>query len=290
MIPIIFMKENNMKKFEINSNGFMIEILKSDNKDFYTTSVNVAKNLKTKNGTEFQHKHLLAKIRNLLIDLPKDFNEPNFRLVNYVDEKGETRPCYNLTKDGLVYIIMKINNPTANLLSIEYIKCFNNLVETVINQQNKINQLKIELLETKNNQLTSDNNQLTLNNNQLTKDIKLLTYIDYKPVKRKMIYNIINLKHSNTINEGNYVPIEFLYTQAYSALKYRVGYDIPTNSYELGKQDFKYYNEEFNGYLHYPTVIDCLDKQFNLIDTLFQVVYNLYPKEFSAVSKDYDLS
>ena len=37
-------------------------------------------------------------------------NEGNFSLVEYKDKKGETRPCYSLTKEECLYIATKFND------------------------------------------------------------------------------------------------------------------------------------------------------------------------------------
>ncbi|RHV92577.1 transcriptional regulator [Odoribacter sp. OF09-27XD] len=44
-----------------------------------------------------EHKNVMRDIRNLLNQL-ENRNGFSFELVNYVDQKGELRPCYNLTK------------------------------------------------------------------------------------------------------------------------------------------------------------------------------------------------
>ena len=44
------------------------------------------------------HKDVMRSIRNMESAWVK-VNERKFALVEYVDQKGESRPCYSLTKD-----------------------------------------------------------------------------------------------------------------------------------------------------------------------------------------------
>lgn len=39
-----------------------------------------------------------------------EINEGNFSLVDYIDKKGESRPCYSLTKEECLYIATKFND------------------------------------------------------------------------------------------------------------------------------------------------------------------------------------
>jgi len=67
------------------------------NGEAFTTSLNVAEVFNK------QHKHILAKIG----EFPQDiFNGSNFRLVEYKDKKGESRPYYKISKDGFVLLAM----------------------------------------------------------------------------------------------------------------------------------------------------------------------------------------
>lgn len=47
-----------------------------------------------------QHLHVMERIRALIADLPHE-RQSDFRLVDYTDAKGESRPVYRITHDGL---------------------------------------------------------------------------------------------------------------------------------------------------------------------------------------------
>ena len=74
------------------------------------------------------HKDVLRKIRQTISELPKNtnyFNERNFAPVEYIDNKGEMRPAYNLTRDGFVLLVMGFTGKKAMAWKVKYINAFN---------------------------------------------------------------------------------------------------------------------------------------------------------------------
>ena len=65
-----------------------------------------------------EHKHVMEAIRNLLES--DGFSQSNFRLVNYMDAKGEERPMYIMSRDGFVLLGM-------GFTGISYIVRFNEM-------------------------------------------------------------------------------------------------------------------------------------------------------------------
>ena len=55
------------------------------------------------------HKNVMRAIRNMQPAWEK-INGRKFELVDYKDEKGETRPCYSLNKEECLYIATKFND------------------------------------------------------------------------------------------------------------------------------------------------------------------------------------
>lgn len=55
------------------------------------------------------HKNVMRAIRNMESAWEK-INGRKFELVDYKDEKGETRPCYSLNKEECLYIATKFND------------------------------------------------------------------------------------------------------------------------------------------------------------------------------------
>ena len=62
-----------------------------------------------------KHYHVMEAIRKMEPYWQK-INASNFRLVEYRDQKGETRPCYSLTKDECLFIAAKFNDEIRALL------------------------------------------------------------------------------------------------------------------------------------------------------------------------------
>ena len=72
---------------------------------------------------ELKHKRLMEKIRKeetTLKTLGLN-NEQKFLLVEYIDKKGEKRPCYELNRDGMI-IILNSESAIVRYYTIEYIK------------------------------------------------------------------------------------------------------------------------------------------------------------------------
>ena len=57
------------------------------------------------------HKHVMESIREL--DCEEEFNESNFRPVEYCDAKGEMRPEYLITRDGFTLLAMGFTGAKA---------------------------------------------------------------------------------------------------------------------------------------------------------------------------------
>lgn len=122
-----------------------------------------------------QHKDVLRAIRTMEKAWEK-VNGRKFALVEYIDEKGESRPCYELTKTECLYIATKFNDEARAKLVLRW-------EELEVEKQNggfivpqsfsealmlAANQAKqIEQLGQQNQMLTGENEQLTAENRQL---------------------------------------------------------------------------------------------------------------------------
>ena len=72
-----------------------------------------------------QHKDVLRSIQN--IECSEEFNQRNFAPVEYLDQKGESRPSYHLTKDGFIFLVMGFTGKEAARWKEAYIKAFNQM-------------------------------------------------------------------------------------------------------------------------------------------------------------------
>ena len=87
------------------------QIVVNDNQ--YMTSLEIAE------LTGKQHCHVMEAIRKMEPAWVK-VNESKFRLVEYKDQKGELRPCYQLTKTECLYIATKFNDEARAKLVIRW--------------------------------------------------------------------------------------------------------------------------------------------------------------------------
>lgn len=117
----------------VNGQSVEFEVV---NSGVFTTSLSVA------NVFEKRHSDILAQIR----EFPKDdFNERNFPLVKYLDQKGEARPMYNLTRDGFSLLVMGFTGEKAYRWKIEFINAFNKM-ESLIKRGGVSNEKFTEVL------------------------------------------------------------------------------------------------------------------------------------------------
>ena len=65
------------------------------------------------------HKHIMEAIRKMEVAWEK-INGSRFRLVEYTDQKGEKRPCYQLTKTECLYIATKFNDEARAKLVLRW--------------------------------------------------------------------------------------------------------------------------------------------------------------------------
>lgn len=94
-----------------------------------------------------EHKNVLQSIENLFEDIPQDFNELNFQLVEYIDAKGEKRPMYNLTRDAFTLLAMGFTGKKAMQFKIAYIEAFNAMEKSLMKYKNKEQKTKYLELE-----------------------------------------------------------------------------------------------------------------------------------------------
>lgn len=80
-------------------------IVRQRGNQLFTTSIDVAE----KFGK--QHKNVLQAI--LALECSDEFNRLNFQPVKYVDEKGERRPMYHISRDGFSFLAMGFRGKKA---------------------------------------------------------------------------------------------------------------------------------------------------------------------------------
>ena len=92
-----------------------------------TTSIAVA------NFFQKLHKDVLRKIATL--ESSPSFNQRNFTPVQYLDEKGEKRPMYEMTKNGFIFLVMGFTGKKAAAFKEAYIAEFDRMEMELLKRQ-----------------------------------------------------------------------------------------------------------------------------------------------------------
>lgn len=90
------------------------------------------------------HKNIVRDIRNYISEMDELKIEPVefFQESTYKDSKGETRPCYNVTKKGCEFIAHKLTGVKGTEFTAKYINRFHDMEEII---QNPLEGLSTEL-------------------------------------------------------------------------------------------------------------------------------------------------
>lgn len=71
------------------------------------------------------HRHVLRDIE--AIECSDKFRESNYGLSSYTSSQNKVLPCYEITKDGFMFIAMGFTGPKAAEWKEKYINAFNEL-------------------------------------------------------------------------------------------------------------------------------------------------------------------
>lgn len=79
------------------------------------------------------HKNIVRDIRNYIGEMNELKIEPVgfFQESTYKDGKGETRPCYNVTKKGCEFIAHKLTSVKGTEFTAKYINLFHDMEDTI---------------------------------------------------------------------------------------------------------------------------------------------------------------
>ena len=147
---------------------------------------------------ELKHKSLMEKIRKedeTLKTLGLNDGQ-NFLLVEYIDKKGEKRPCYELNRDGMI-IILNSESAIVRYCTMEYIKKLEEKLKQVTKEVKHYEKKKIFndesplLMEGKKNDTIYNN----FKNNTVRKELERV--INKTGIKVTNIAKAINISDSN---------------------------------------------------------------------------------------------
>ena len=110
-----------------------VEMINTDNLVIISNNETTTTSLKIAEFFGKRHDDVLKKIKSL--DCSPEFNHRNFAGVEYLDAKGESRPMYNITKDGFVFLTMGFTGSKASKFKEAYINKFNQMEKTLKESQ-----------------------------------------------------------------------------------------------------------------------------------------------------------
>lgn len=90
------------------------------------------------------HDIVLHAIWGLTEHLPPKFSALNFRAVVFLDEKGESRVSYILSRDGFALLAMRFTGKKALPFQVAYIEAFNAMAVYITNQRDGLRYRCIE--------------------------------------------------------------------------------------------------------------------------------------------------
>lgn len=201
------------------------------------------------------HKNLLRDIEGYINDLTalsedNEFNQLNFEPVDffikssYVDDKGETRPCYLITKKGCEFIAHKLTGKKGTLFTAAYITAFHEMEDALMSQNQPSYMIedpkarterwieeateKLELMS-QNKLLEVSNHNLTIANKNLSGEI--LSISDRKKLRR-IVCCLANKVYPNLKNR--YCKV---YNELYTQLRYGCSIDLKMRASKSGKKN-----------------------------------------------------
>lgn len=74
---------------------------------------------------EREHKNVIRDIKNL--DCSEEFRRLNFEQSAYINDQNKKQPCYDMTRDGFVFLVMGYRGKKAAHFKELYIKRFNEM-------------------------------------------------------------------------------------------------------------------------------------------------------------------
>ena len=77
-----------------------------------------------------RHDNILRAIGNM--ECSPEFTALNFAVSEYIDSTGRTLPCYNITRDGFVFLAMGFTGKEAAKFKEAYIMAFNRMEQELI--------------------------------------------------------------------------------------------------------------------------------------------------------------
>lgn len=97
-----------------------------------------------------EHRDVLKAIRNTAEDCSEEFSQRNFALGSYLDAQNQSRPMYDLSRDGFTMLTMGFTGKAAAAFRESYIRQFNAMESRLVELQlqaveNQLQEMKASL-------------------------------------------------------------------------------------------------------------------------------------------------
>jgi len=89
---------------------------------------------------EKTHRHVLEAIKNL--ECSEEFRGANYRLSSYTSPQNKVLPCYEMTKDGFMFLCMGFTGKKASEWKETYINAFNEMESYIRNDMASMGLIK----------------------------------------------------------------------------------------------------------------------------------------------------
>ena len=187
----------------------------------YITSLEVSEMV------EKPHNDLLKDVRRYIANM----NEGNISHVDfftegtYKDAKGETRPCFNITKKGCEFIANKLTGVKGTAFTARYINRFHEMEDTLKVPMTTTGQIQLLAqghveLEQRVNAISNDFNAFKTEMPLLAVDTERITV-----AKNKVVIELMGGKKSNAYNNSS------LRSKVYSDLSNQIKREFGVSSY-----------------------------------------------------------
>jgi len=86
-----------------------------------------------------RHDNVLQAFRNM--ECSEEFNRLNFKLVDYLDAKGERRPMVEMTRKGFEFLVLGFTGRKAAQFREDYVERFHQMEAELVKKTNEIQNL-----------------------------------------------------------------------------------------------------------------------------------------------------
>ncbi|MBF0424129.1 MAG: Rha family transcriptional regulator, partial [Magnetococcales bacterium] len=90
-----------------------------------------------------RHDNVLRDIERIQKHAPEEFNELNFEVISYLDERSREKPCYLITRNGFALLAMGFTGREAMNWKIRFLEIFDRM-EQALNEQKSRYYVRIE--------------------------------------------------------------------------------------------------------------------------------------------------